>query len=140
MADFNKGIVFKVADGKRVRFWLDPWLTDDVPLCQKFPNLYQACNSKDDLVADVAGENEEWNLGVSRNRMWDREIIEAAELLHLLENFHFSQIQEDSRQWKWDKHGNFSVKSMYCGSTDTIHEGSSMMQVSLGSCRVASNG
>ncbi|OVA07463.1 Reverse transcriptase zinc-binding domain [Macleaya cordata] len=123
MAEFNKGVVYRIADGKRVRFWLDPWLTNDALLCEKFPNLYQACNSKDDLVADIAGENEDWNLRVSRNRMWDREIREAAELLHLLENFQFSQDPEDTRRWKWEKQGNFSVSSMYDGMMKFTEKG-----------------
>jgi hypothetical protein len=37
---YLRGREYKVNNGRKVSFWLDPWL-EDIPLCQIYPLLYE---------------------------------------------------------------------------------------------------
>ncbi|OVA19041.1 Reverse transcriptase zinc-binding domain [Macleaya cordata] len=115
MEEFNKGVVYNVVTGHRIIFWLDPWLVEET-LCSKFPNLFVVANSQDMYIHEVASQSvDNWNLTFKR-RLYDHEVREAAMLMDLLENFKFADGEEDSRNWKWSKNGEFSVRSMYNAS------------------------
>jgi hypothetical protein len=44
-----------INNGKMVSFWLDLW-TGDMPLCRKYPILYDLCENQDCSVFGVARE------------------------------------------------------------------------------------
>ncbi|KAL6332129.1 hypothetical protein AAG906_001843 [Vitis piasezkii] len=45
-------IGFSVGNGRRIRFWLDPWCAGEV-LCNSFPSLFALAISKEKWVAEV---------------------------------------------------------------------------------------
>ncbi|OVA01055.1 hypothetical protein BVC80_989g54 [Macleaya cordata] len=70
----------------------------------------------DRFIHEVAAQSvDNWNVAFKR-RLYDHEVREAAVLMDLLENFKFADGEEDSRNWKWSKKGEFSVRSMYNAS------------------------
>ena len=50
--DFNKRIVFRVGNGRRVRFWKDKWCGEDT-LGEAFPQLYSIAFVKDPWVDQI---------------------------------------------------------------------------------------
>ncbi|OVA15868.1 Reverse transcriptase zinc-binding domain [Macleaya cordata] len=68
------------------------------------------------FIHEVASQSvDNWNVAFKR-RLYDYEVREATVLMDLLENFKFADGEEDSRNWKWSKKGEFSVRSMYNAS------------------------
>ena len=45
-------IGFSVGNGRRIRFWLDPWCAGEA-LCNSFPSLFALAISKEKWVAEV---------------------------------------------------------------------------------------
>ncbi|XP_026459541.1 uncharacterized protein LOC113360224 [Papaver somniferum] len=116
MDKFRLGIMHKVGNGRRTRFWLDKWLGGEV-LKDKFPNLYEVTRKQGSWVSELATSNIEggtsWDLDFKR-RFTDTEIHEATTLSSLLEGVILSDV-EDIRSWRWETSGVFSVKSCYQG-------------------------
>ncbi|OVA17172.1 Reverse transcriptase zinc-binding domain [Macleaya cordata] len=87
----------------------------------EFNALYQVSWKKDVFVNEVLQRDEdggvEWNLGLPR-RLADIEALEFAQLSGMLSSY---VLQEggDSRVWRWEKGGVFSVESCYAA----IHKG-----------------
>ena len=52
--EFNKKVVFKVGDGRRVQLWKDRWCGED-SLEGAFPSLYSLVYSRDAWVAQLWG-------------------------------------------------------------------------------------
>jgi hypothetical protein len=52
---YLKGREYKVNNGKMMSFWRDLW-TGDMPLCRKYPILFDLCENQDCSVYDVARE------------------------------------------------------------------------------------
>ncbi|OVA18978.1 hypothetical protein BVC80_1225g1 [Macleaya cordata] len=59
-------------------------------------------NHEDDIV---------WSLGIDR-RLYDHEIRELYELLHIINLVELNQ-DEDSQCWKWESNSLFSMQSCY---------------------------
>ncbi|XP_059625407.1 uncharacterized protein LOC132268594 [Cornus florida] len=49
--EFSKHIIFRVREGRSVRFWEDPWY-EERPLCHQFPRLFRIAVDCYALVAD----------------------------------------------------------------------------------------
>jgi hypothetical protein len=54
---YLRGRCCKIMNGKKVSFWLDPWL-DDKPLCLSYPILYELCLNQGSSVYEV--KRTEW--------------------------------------------------------------------------------
>ena len=50
---FDGNFIWKVGDGKTIRFWEDNWV-DDQSLQQKYPRLYMLSLCKDKTVKEVS--------------------------------------------------------------------------------------
>ena len=48
----KKDSIFKMGDGRKIRFWEDIWCGSE-PLCESFPFLYTIVGTKGAKVADV---------------------------------------------------------------------------------------
>lgn len=113
---FSSNIRMQVGDGNNTSFWGDRWIAD-IPLREQFPAVYAVCENKGAAVAEVRTiENGliNWNLNISR-RVHDNVINELTTLLHLLDNFQSTGINDlDYRVWQRQiLNGTFSVKSCY---------------------------
>lgn len=106
---FTQGIVYSVASGHPTKFWLDTW-TGDTPLCLKFPELFEVSRKKQGWVADFY-RDDAWDID-PRRRLTDTEIQEATQLCQQLDGVTLNA-EQDSRRWKWEKEGMFSVQSCY---------------------------
>ncbi|OVA04314.1 hypothetical protein BVC80_1395g21 [Macleaya cordata] len=114
MEEFKQGISHSIADGTKVHFWEDAWISK-IPLFTLFPAIYSVSNSKNLKIAEVMSMdngNLDWSLNFSR-RLYDHEVAEVTDLLTLLHNFQLGDTPEDRRIWCWSKNETFSVKSAY---------------------------
>lgn len=78
-----------------------------------FPNLYLLDRRQNAFVAEnfhLLGGVVVWNLCLRRNLI-DREISDLTSLLGMLDTVYISVGKSDSRIWKPDVKGKFSVKS-----------------------------
>ncbi|OVA16572.1 Reverse transcriptase zinc-binding domain [Macleaya cordata] len=116
------GILSKVGDGRRIKFWHDNWLTE-TPLTDRFKSLFRVSRKKNESVCDFLTIDEEgrleWDLDLPR-RLGDTEATEFTELQMLLSSYVLNE-GEDGRSWRWEKNGSFTVRSCY----DAIHTGGS---------------
>ncbi|OVA06746.1 hypothetical protein BVC80_259g6 [Macleaya cordata] len=116
------GILSKVGDGRRIKFWHDNWLTE-TPLADRFKSLFRVSRKKNESVCDFLTIDEEgrleWDLDLPR-RLGDTEATEFTELQMLLSSYVLNE-GEDGRSWRWEKNGSFTVRSCY----DAIHTGGS---------------
>jgi hypothetical protein len=107
------GRIMKIGDGRDIDFWRDPWY-GRVNLIEKFRDLYDISNEQYVSVADMAQRG--WRLTFRR---WLDE--NAQNQLRFLRDILMSCAlgqQKDRPIWVWEKHKQFSVKSMYvhlCG-------------------------
>ncbi len=65
---FLKHISYKVGDGSRIKFWHDIWC-GDLPLRQKFPDLFHIARAPEAMVADhfrLQGSNHVWDIEFDR--------------------------------------------------------------------------
>jgi len=105
---YLKGRKMRIGKGSNTDFWLDAWC-GDIPLMEKFPELYEICNDQKITVERVAWKN--WRL--SFRRWLDARLQEQWRMLSDL--FHSCALNddEDSPIWRWEKTGLFSVKTIY---------------------------
>ncbi|OVA01020.1 Reverse transcriptase zinc-binding domain [Macleaya cordata] len=117
---FRQGLKFSIGDGRRTRFWFDLWLGEEL-LQFKFPTLFHLFRRQKAFVSEMFYMAEDgsilWDLGLNR-RQSEQATKEFAELLQLLEGFALEG-GEDSRTWRWEKSGQFSVSLCY----KHIHKG-----------------
>jgi hypothetical protein len=102
------GRIMKIGDGRDIDFWRDPWY-GRVNLIEKFRDLYDISNEQYVSVADMAQRG--WRLTFRR---WLDE--NAQNQLRFLRDILMSCAlgqQKDRPIWVWEKHKQFSVKSMY---------------------------
>ncbi|XP_026428102.1 uncharacterized protein LOC113323972 [Papaver somniferum] len=52
---FNEHIVFKLKNGKGIKFWVDKWTTNG-PLKDRYPTVYKASSQKTAFIADMIQE------------------------------------------------------------------------------------
>jgi hypothetical protein len=97
-----------VNNGKKVSFWLDPWL-DGKPLCSTYPILYGLCVNRDYSVHEVSECR--WVIPFKIilppliRDMW----YELARRLNRV----VLTMDEDKPVWKWTADKKFSVKFVY---------------------------
>ena len=48
----KKDCVFKLGDGRKIRFWEDTWCGRQ-PLCEAFPDLYSIADSKEAKAVEI---------------------------------------------------------------------------------------
>ena len=102
--------VYKVGNGRRVAFWLDPW-ADNLPLHILFPRLYGISLSKGGAIADFWDyATSSWSINF-RRALKDEEIADFQSLLNLVSSFPITTIN-DKRTWSLEANGLFSVNSL----------------------------
>ena len=114
--EFANGIEFQIGNGEMVRFWEDRWIGDK--FMDRFPLLYASSRSKNSWIKDVfvsnsSGGGGNWELGLPR-RLPDVAIQQFASIMGLVANVQLGNDGvEDTRLWRWDVNGGFSVSSFY---------------------------
>jgi hypothetical protein len=103
--DVMRNLIYRVGNGKRVRFWHEAWL-GDCPLKIRFQEIFVICNQKEWSVFKVLrdrGINLTFrrNFGVVEEQEWE-------DLQILLEGTCLSQ-EPDSVKWCLEKSGEFST-------------------------------
>ncbi|KAG5622081.1 hypothetical protein H5410_007299 [Solanum commersonii] len=100
----------KVGNGRKVVFWMDKWC-GQVPLSQRFPDLYDLCQMQQATVAELWND-QGWNLHFRRN-LNDWEMCRITEFLVTLPQFSNLSEEEDSLVWNVGSKGCFTVNSAY---------------------------
>uniref|UniRef100_A0A0V0IE94 Putative ovule protein n=1 Tax=Solanum chacoense TaxID=4108 RepID=A0A0V0IE94_SOLCH len=100
----------KVGNGRKVAFWMDKWC-GQVPLSQRFPDLYDLCQMQQATVAELWND-QGWNLHFRRN-LNDWEMCRITEFLVTLAQFSNLSEEEDSLVWNVGSKGCFTVNSAY---------------------------
>lgn len=76
-AGFKENLLVVVGDGKKTKFWKDPWVTDSA-LCNVFPRLYALSENKEARIADVGSFSRgswDWSLIFRRSFFtWEEEL------------------------------------------------------------------
>ncbi|OVA20230.1 Reverse transcriptase zinc-binding domain [Macleaya cordata] len=84
-------------------------------LAVAFPRLYASSRKQGAFISDIIHMDSNgiisWDLDLSR-RIYEEDMGEVAGITHLLESFRLSD-EEDSRFWKLEKSGEFTVSSCY---------------------------
>jgi exonuclease III len=105
---YERGLKWKIGNGKKIRFWHDVWLKD-CPLKVSFPRLFKISRQQDWSVFDF--KEVDWELDM-RRRLGIEEVAEWNELQEALDLVCFSD-EEDKAVWALENSGNFSTKSLY---------------------------
>ncbi|KAL5731436.1 hypothetical protein ACHQM5_004164 [Ranunculus cassubicifolius] len=98
--------------GHSFSFWQDRWIERGLPLCEMFPNLFQAASKKTGVVSDFYTQENEglcWDLSL-RRRLTDIEIAEATKLTDILERVQLRETT-DSIEWRFGTEG-LTVKAV----------------------------
>ncbi|PWA49539.1 reverse transcriptase zinc-binding domain-containing protein [Artemisia annua] len=101
----------KIGNGKHIRFWLDPWVSNE-PLKDVFPSLFKMAKDKRCTVADglLMSSNRFGGITGSQNsRMIDGGNIELSRLESMMDGIFLSD-EVDKWSWIGNKHKEFSVK------------------------------
>lgn len=110
----KKGIEKKVGNGKSLKVWMDPWIEDEEWRAPWRKNNIFNLNLR---VSDLIDLN---------SRDWDFDILEdiiAPVDIPRIKKIRPVVSQEDFYVWKYNKSGNFSVKSAYwLSSLDIVSE------------------
>lgn len=102
--------IFKIGNGRRVAFWLDPWV-DRSPLKVIFPRLYKISLNPNGAVSDYWDSSHSlWSI-TFRRLLKEEEIVDFQTLLGLLTAKSISA-NTDKHVWELEANGNFSVKSL----------------------------
>uniref|UniRef100_M1CD35 Uncharacterized protein n=1 Tax=Solanum tuberosum TaxID=4113 RepID=M1CD35_SOLTU len=83
----------KVGNGRKVAFWMDKWC-GQVPLSQRFPDLYDLCQMQQATIAELWNDHG-WNLHFRRN-LNDWEMCRITDFLVTLAQFSNLSEEEDS--------------------------------------------
>ncbi|PWA42034.1 reverse transcriptase zinc-binding domain-containing protein [Artemisia annua] len=103
----------KIGNGKHIRFWLDPWVSNE-PLKDVFPSLFKMAKDKRCTVADglLMSSNRFGGITGSQNsRMIDGGNIELSRLESMMDGIFLSD-EVDKWSWIGNKHKEFSVKAV----------------------------
>ncbi|WMV27348.1 hypothetical protein MTR67_020733 [Solanum verrucosum] len=93
-----------IKEDRQVAFWMDKWC-GQVPLSQRFPDLYDLCQMQQATVAKLWND-QGWNLN-------DWEMCRMTEFLVTLAQFSNLSEEEDSLVWNVGSKGCFTVNSAY---------------------------
>ncbi|PNT74290.1 hypothetical protein BRADI_1g12095v3 [Brachypodium distachyon] len=96
---YLEGTRIKLNNGQPIRFWEDVWGNNVVPLCLKFPALYEICSH---VNASVRTFKEQLHLVTSRRRLCSNLAGQWVELSSLVSNLVFSD-EEDQVVWAFEK-------------------------------------
>jgi hypothetical protein len=107
--DISRGMVYKIGNGKKARFWQDVWI-GTCALRVAFPGIYEICNQQEWTVAKVM-RNENLNLTFRRN-FGATQTIEWSELRTLIDGMSLTQAP-DNVKWIFEKSGEFSTATLY---------------------------
>lgn len=100
----NKGLIKKVGNGKSIKVWIDPWIEDDGFRAPYRKNQYFAVGLKvGDLINARTGF---WDLESLEEHFFPQDIIKIKAIKPVIS-------LEDFFVWKYNKSGDFSVKSAY---------------------------
>ena len=102
-AKLKQDYVFKLGEGKRIRFWEDVWC-GEVSLCAFFPTLYNIARTKGAKVWESSGENGAWNPRFSR-AFNDWELEQVQNFIGLTNNKLIILRKKDRIVWKENKNG-----------------------------------
>ncbi|RVX11715.1 putative ribonuclease H protein [Vitis vinifera] len=106
-------MVFKVGEGNKVRFWIDPWCGNNV-LSEAFPDLFSMAAQRNATVEDYWDQNLSqggWSLRLLRDfNDWELGLVDN--MLLELRNYRVS-MEEDSVFWRGGADGLFKVKEAY---------------------------
>lgn len=103
------GVKHIVGNGKSINFWLDVWI-DNCPFKIRFDNLFRICGNPSVRV-DECFVDGIWNIDFVRS-FGAKERDQWEELKSILNEVSLTD-DNDSIEWCLDKHGQFSVKSLY---------------------------
>ena len=111
---FSKHITYEIGDGSWIKFWHDIWC-GDLPLRQKFSDLFHLARVPEALVADhlrLQGSNFVWDIEFSRPAQdWELEGVDF--FMELLYSLVIRPDCMDSLRWTPSRHGIFEVSSSY---------------------------
>lgn len=105
----------KLGGSTIVSFWFSHWL-EMLPLYRRFPQLFEASESKFSAVWEVGCYEEDlwqWNLGIQESLLVGDLHNQYLKLLLLLSNVEPRVGIEDGIVWHADQNNTFSVKSKY---------------------------
>jgi hypothetical protein len=98
-----------IGDGNKASFWHDLWLANYL-FKIRFPHIFEVFNQQDWSVNRVFNQG---NVLLSfRRNLGEREELELAELLDILEGVQLSECK-DSGKWIFERSGIFSTSSLY---------------------------
>ncbi len=103
------GSSYKIGDGKSTKFWDDVWL-GEIPLKIAFPYIYKICSDPGKTVHQMY-DNGQWRIDLRRS-LGENDIDEWSELQGNLTEVQLNS-DKDVMQWKLNKFGKFSTKSLY---------------------------
>jgi hypothetical protein len=105
---YLKGREFVVNNGKKISFWLDPWLEGN-PLCSMYPILYELCLNQDSTVHEVSVSGWVVPFKIILPPLIRNVWYELARKLNMV----VLNGDDDKLVWKWTPNKKFSVKSVY---------------------------
>jgi hypothetical protein len=97
--DISRGMVYKIGNGKKARFWQDVWI-GTCALRVAFPGIYEICNQQEWTVAKVL-RNENLHLTFRRN-FGVTQTIEWSDLRILIDGVSLTQAPDKVR-WIFEK-------------------------------------
>ena len=115
MEDVSKQFSWKVGRGDQILFWNDPWVDGEVPLKEKFTELYQISSQRLHIVEDMGYFSEngwEWTLSWRRN-LFDSEMGVASTFIDHIAAIRISGNLKDTWLWGAKPNGIFSTKYAY---------------------------
>lgn len=99
----NLGIIWKVGDGKSINARRDPW----IPALSSGKITSNVRYDSNTTINNLTTEHLSWDVNVLNDRFLPYE-VEAIRRVPIAGIEH-----SDSRYWRWDKKGIYSVKSDY---------------------------
>ncbi|KAL6607011.1 hypothetical protein ACP70R_042664 [Stipagrostis hirtigluma subsp. patula] len=106
---YEKGLEFRVRNGKKTRFWEDVWL-NKCPLRVSFPKLFAICNQQLASVDDL-WSLDGWKFSF-RRAFGPAKVAEWNIFLNLLGEVELVE-EDDEVIWALNKSGKYSTKSLY---------------------------
>ena len=117
---FEENIRRVVGDGRDTLFWYDRWI-GDLPLCLKFPRLFDLAVEKECSVGEMEGRGwgNDGGAWVWRRRLfaWEEESVRECSLL--LHNIVLQDSVHDTWRWLSEPIHGYTVRGAYCFLTTT---------------------